>query len=180
MIHTGYSKSLLSNIISQQKHDSDELIIVFDDIATHGADLMNDKQIKDIIRYGSSLKITLIFCVQYIGQLDEVFKRNVDYIFCFHENNLKDQELLFNEFNDILDFPTFSDFKLVYDRCVSEPYRCLAIDFRSNAKRSIYWYKANEILADYPRTCFDNIMTGSSSSLRSRIIDACTMLYWGS
>lgn len=149
-IYDKYNKYILYNLITQQETDNkEELIIVFDDIASHKADLMEDPDIKNIVRYGSSLKITLIFCVQYIGQMDEIFKRNVDYIFCFHENNLKDQKLLFDEFNDILNFSHFTEFKNIYDSCVSKSYRCLVIDFRSNNK-SIFWYKSNEFLETLP------------------------------
>jgi len=120
-----------------------ELIIMFDDVAVN-KDLWQDVVIRDMIRYGSSLGITSIFSIQYAGQLDEVFKRNIDYVFCFRDNTVENQRLMFSEFAGM--FPSFEEFKAVLDSCIAEPYRCLVFDLktpREDPQQSVFWYKAS-------------------------------------
>ncbi len=147
-----YDPKILKNLINnQQKNPDKELVLGFDDIKNMvNKDVWNDAAIRDVIRYGSSLGITAIFSIQYAGQLDDMFKRNIDYVFCFRDNIIENQKLLFTEFGGM--FPTFKDFKAVHDGCIAEPYRCLVFDLktpRKNPRQSVFWYKASQNLQRY-------------------------------
>ena len=150
-IYERYDPKVLKNLILEQQGNPDnELVIGFDDIAVN-KNLWNDNYIKDIVRYGSSLGITAIFSIQYTGQLDEMFKRNIDYVFVFRDNIIEDQMLVYNEFGKM--FPTFGDFKILYDECIMEPYRCIVIDLKTPKKdmrQSVYWYKSTKDLKKLP------------------------------
>lgn len=146
IIHDHYNPVVLKKLISaQQKHPDGELVVGFDDIAVN-KDLWKDNYIRDIIRYGSSLGITAIFSVQYTGQLDDTFKRNIDYVFCFRDNIIDNQKMLYTEFGGM--FSTFHDFKVVHDECIAEPYRCLVFDMKTPRKdpsQSVFWYKTIDL-----------------------------------
>lgn len=149
-IYSKYDPKILKKLLQRQhdRHIEDgsydrELIIVFDDIAVN-KDLWKDPHIRGMVRYGSSLGITSIFSIQFAGQLDDMFKRNIDYVFCFRDNMIVDQELLYKEFAGM--FSTFKEFKSILDECIAEPYRCLVFDLktpRKDPRQSVFWYKAN-------------------------------------
>jgi len=146
-IYDHYNPKILKKLLDKQlKAGPDrELIVAFDDVAVN-QNLWKDQHIRDIIRYGSSLGITAIFCIQHAGQLDDMFKRNIDYVFCFRDNIIADQKLIFTEFGRM--FPTFEEFKERLDDCIAEPYRCLVFDLKTpkrDPKQSVFWYKAPEL-----------------------------------
>lgn len=150
VIYEFYDPSIMKKLIAiQQKDPEKELVIGFDDIAVN-KDIWKDSYIRDVIRYGSSLGITAIFSLQWTGQLDDMFKRNIDYGFCFRDNIIENQKLRFTEFGGM--FPTFHDFKVVHDECIAEPYRCLVFDMktpRKDPRQSVFWYKATDELKRY-------------------------------
>lgn len=138
--------TLKALILKQEKNSEQELVLCFDDIAVN-KDIWNDHYIREVIRYGSSLGITAIFSVQYAGQLDDVFRRNIDYVFCFRDNIIENQKMLYTEFGGM--FHKFEEFKTVHDECIAEPYRCLVFDLKTPRKdpiQSVFWYKAQDIL----------------------------------
>jgi hypothetical protein len=146
-IYEKYDSSVMKKLIeSQQKEQGEtELIIGIDDVAVN-KDFWKDKYIRDVVRYGSSLGITTIFSIQYAGQLDDVFRRNIDYVFIFHDHNLENQKLLFQEFGGI--FENFHDFKIMLDECIAEPYRCLVFDLKNphkEARHAVFWYKSAQL-----------------------------------
>lgn len=165
-----YEPRILKKLLDKQLKagPEKELIIAIDDVAVN-KDLWKDPYIRDIIRYGSSLGITAIFSIQYAGQLDDIFKRNIDYVFCFRDNIIADQKLIFTEFARM--FPTFSEFKTLLDDCIAEPYRCLVFNLktpRKDPKQSVFWYKAPESLKRYippPVTKSNNFIPWGSIAL---------------
>lgn len=142
VIFEQYDEKIMKNLISSQQQDPEkELVVGIDDIGVNG-DLWNKASIRNMIRYGSSLGITLVFSIQYAGQLDDMFKRNIDYVFCFRDNIIENQKLLYTEFGGM--FSSFHDFKVAHDECIAEPYRCLVFDMKTPKKdprHSVYWYK---------------------------------------
>ena len=147
-IQCEYNGKHLQKLIDRQQANGSqpELVLAYDDVAVLG-DLWKDEKIKDIVRYGSSLGMTSVFSLQYIGVLDETFIRNVDYVFAFRDNVIDNQKWLFEQFGGM--FSDFNTFKKLHDVCSSEPFRCLVIDLktpRKNPADGIFWYKATEDL----------------------------------
>ena len=142
-IYDHFSSKILEQILARQEKDqSQEVIVAFDDVAVH-QNLWTNDCVKHLIRYGSSLNITSVFSVQYLGQLDDVFKRNIDFVFLFRDGILQNQKMFYDTFGGM--FPSFETFKVVHDECIAEPYRCLVIDFlnpKKDAKDAVFWYKA--------------------------------------
>jgi len=168
-IYDHYDSRILKRLLDgQQRSGPDrELIVAFDDVAVN-KDLWKDESIRNTIRYGSSLGVTSVFSIQYAGQLDDTFKRNIDYIFFFKDNILANQKLMFTEFAGM--FPTFEEFKTILDECISEPYRCLVLDLktpRKDHRQSVFWYKATEMLPT--RNEIVEIENGKSAIFKSRI-----------
>jgi AAA+ ATPase superfamily predicted ATPase len=167
-VHEKYSPQILKSLIAkQEKNSQEELVICFDDIAVN-KDIWNDHYIQEVIRYGSSLGITIIFSIQYAGQLTEMFQRNIDYVFCFRDNIIDNQKLLYTEFGGM--FSTFEEFKTVHDNCIAEPYRCLVFDLKNPKKdpiQSVFWYKSPDTLVKVPAKVKDP--SGSSISWRTWI-----------
>lgn len=149
-IFESYNPKILRSLINEQhKNPGKEIIIAFDDIAVN-KDIWNDSCIRDVIRYGSSLNITNIFSIQYAGQLDDMFKRNIDYVFCFRDNIIENQKNFYKDFGGM--FENFDDYKAVHDGCIGEPFRCLVLDLktpRKDPKQSVFWYKAEDNLEKY-------------------------------
>ena len=155
-VHEQFDSKALKTLLDQQYQQqqdyasSTELVIAFDDVRAANRDLWRDPFIRETIRYGSSLGITAIFLIQYAGQLDDMFKRNIDYVFCFRDNIIDNQKLMFTEFAGM--FPSFHEFKVVLDECIAEPYRCLVFDLktpRKDPRQSVFWYKATDTLKRY-------------------------------
>lgn len=147
VIFDHYDPKILRKLIEKQEKigPNKELVIAFDDIAVN-KDIWNDPYIKDIVRYGSSLGITSIFSIQFVGQLGEVFQRNMDYVFYFYDNIIDNQKLMFEKFAGI--FAEFSDFKAVLDNCIAELFRCLVIDLktpRKDPQQALFWFKSDKL-----------------------------------
>ena len=146
-IYDHYDKTILRKLIEAQQAagPEEELIVAFEDIAVN-KDFWEDEYIKDVVRYGSSLGITCIFSIQWAGQLSEVFKRNMDYVFTFHDNDRDNQRVMFDKFAGI--FSDFEEFQSTLHGCIAEPYRCLVIDLktpRKDPKQSTFWYKCEPL-----------------------------------
>lgn len=118
-----------------------EMVLAFDDVSNANECLMNNETVRDLVKYGSSLRVTSVFAVQHAGVYDETFRRNVDYLFIFHDNLLDDQRVLYERYADM--FESFAKFQAMYNECTTAPYRCLVIDMRTPWKRQgdgVYWY----------------------------------------
>ena len=140
-------KSLLDRQLSTG--DDRELVIAFDDVSNGNECLMENSQVRELCMYGSSLNLTSVFAVQHAGVYDETFRRNVDYLFIFHDNLDDYQRVVYEKYART--FGTFSKFQAVYNECTTEPFRCLVIDMRTPWKGlgdGVYWYASP---ADLPR-----------------------------
>lgn len=147
-----FDATKLKHILRRQMEsnsDSDtEIIVAFDDITYDGRCLMDNNDVRDLVKYGSSLNITSIFAAQHAGVYDETFRRNVDYVFIFHDNLVDNQMILYQKYGNM--FSAFEDFQAVYTSCTRERHRCLVLDMRTPWDHSIpdhdtvpdgvYWY----------------------------------------
>lgn len=148
-VYDRYSPSVLEQLVKEQQETDQELVLLFDDVKTsNNQDFWNDKTLLDVWRYGSSLRITNIMLLQYVGQITQIFQRNTDYVYLFRDNILANQRLLFDYYGGM--FSTFEDFKQLYDSCMNtEPYRCIVINLTSTHRdpmEYIHWYKSKKTL----------------------------------
>jgi len=150
-VYDHYSPKVLEQLIREQQESSQELVLLFDDVKNDkNHNFWTDPTVLDVWRYGSSLKITNILLLQYVGQITDIFQRNTDYVYLFRDNILQNQRLVFEYYGGMFD--KFDEFKSLYDSCMnSESYRCIVIDLTSTHKEVmeyIHWYKAKKNLIE--------------------------------
>lgn len=127
-----FDGEVLEAILSNQVQSKGEtgVIMAFDDVTHENACLMENMSVRDIVKYGSSLNITSIFSVQHAGVYDDTFRRNVDYVFAFHDNLTDNKKLLYNRYGDM--FNSYEEFDAIFKHCTAEhPYRCLVLDMKN-------------------------------------------------
>lgn len=155
-----FNENLVQNLLNRQSQQhSTDIIFAFDDVTHDGVCLMDNPTVRDIVKYGSSLNITSIFNVQHAGVYDETFRRNVDFVFIFHDNLVDDQRILYEKYGNM--FASFEDFQVAYKQCTTEePYRCLVLNMREpwplmdeeerrrsrKAPDGVYWYSSTRDL----------------------------------
>jgi hypothetical protein len=115
--------------IQIKSHGAIDVVIAFDDVTHENACLMHELHVRDVVKYGSSIKLTSIFAVQHAGVYDETFRRNVDYVFAFHDNLEDNQCILFEKYAGM--FQEYTLFKEVFSLCTAaadSKHRCLVLD----------------------------------------------------
>jgi len=104
----------------------------------------NDKNIRSIFMNGRHYNIFFIVTMQYCLGLPPILRSNVDYVFIFKNNMIKEREKLYNYYAGMFnDFPTFCK---VMDHCTTD-YSCLAVDNKTQSNKledQVKWYKAKE------------------------------------
>lgn len=172
----GFSEDKLNTLLSQQlsSEGESEIVVVFDDVAIGDNCLMTINSVRDIVKYGSSLKITAVFGVQHAGVYDETFRRNVDYVFMFNDNLLSSRKTLYQQYGD--NFDNFDDFINIYDQCTTQPHRCLVIDYRSPWSHKldhIYWYQSppdlDTVSANFPTITWSQEQTRPKKKFLSQL-----------
>jgi hypothetical protein len=82
--------------------------------------------------------------MQHSLGLPPLLRNNVDYIFIFRNNILKERQKIFEHYAGM--FPNFEVFCAVMDQC-TENFECLVIDNRVQSNKledQVKWYKAKE------------------------------------
>ena len=110
-----------------------------------------DKNIRCLFMNGRHYKVLFLITMQYPLGIPPHLRSNVDYVFIFRENQVKNRERIYQQYAGM--FPTFEIFNQVMDQC-TENYECLVIDNKVQSNKledQIYWYKAT-IRNDF-KTC---------------------------
>lgn len=120
------------------------VFIVMDDVA-YDKKLFSDKVFRELIMNGRPLKIFIMCCVQYIGDLNPAIRENIDYLFVYRSPGKNLRKKLYDNFFGCMidDFPTFCS---IMD-ATTENYEALVLDnTKSSNKLSdcLYWFKASE------------------------------------
>ena len=71
-------------------------------------------------------------------------RSNIDYVFIFRNNIVKEREKIYNHYAGM--FPTFDVFNQVMNQC-TENFECLVIDNKvqsNNISDIVFWYKAQD------------------------------------
>ena len=130
-----------------EKHGSSTIdpraFLILDDCMYNKASL-KDKNIRCIFMNGRHYKIFLLITMQHGLGLPPDLRSNIDYVFIFRNNIVKEREKIYNHYAGM--FPTFDVFNQVMNQC-TENYECLVIDNKTqsnNINDNVYWYKAQD------------------------------------
>jgi len=103
-----------------------------------------DKSIRSIFMNGRHYKIFFLITMQYCLGLPPILRANVDYVFIFKNNLIKEREKLYNHYAGV--FNNFETFCTVMDNC-TDNYECLVIDNKVQSNKledQVKWYKAKD------------------------------------
>jgi len=104
----------------------------------------NDKNIRSIFMNGRHYKIFFLITMQYCLGLPPILRNNIDYVFIFKNNLIKEREKIYNHYAGV--FNDFNTFCNVLSAC-SDDYNCLVIDNKVQSNKledQVKWYKAKE------------------------------------
>ena len=128
-----------------EKHGSSTIdpraFLILDDCMYNKA-ITKDKNIRCIFMNGRHYKIFLLITMQHGLGLPPDLRSNIDYVFIFRNNIVKEREKIYNHYAGM--FPTFDVFNQVMNQC-TENFECLVIDNKiqsNNINDNVYWYKA--------------------------------------
>jgi hypothetical protein len=148
-------KKFLERQISINKQKSDQLkkygssdidsraFLILDD-CLYDKSWPTDKNIRSIFMNGRHYKIFFLITMQYCLGLPPILRANIDYVFIFKNNLIKEREKIYNHYAGI--FNDFSTFCTVMDNC-TDNYECLVIDNKIQSNKledQVKWYKAKE------------------------------------
>ena len=130
-----------------EKHGSSTIdpraFFILDDCMYNKA-VTKDKNIRCIFMNGRHYKIFLLITMQHGLGLPPDLRSNIDYVFIFRNNIVKEREKIYNHYAGM--FPTFDVFNQVMNQC-TENFECLVIDNKiqsNNINDNVYWYKAQD------------------------------------
>jgi len=104
----------------------------------------NDKSIRSFFMNGRHYKIFFLITMQYCLGVPPILRSNIDYIFIFRNNIMKEREKIYQHYAGM--FPTFDIFNTVMDKC-TENYECIVIDNKVQSNRledQVKWFKARD------------------------------------
>ena len=103
----------------------------------------NNEDIRAVFMNGRHYGITFIVTMQYPLGIPPHLRANIDYVFIFRDNMIKNRERIYQQYAGML--PNFDTFNQVMDQS-TENYECLVINQRGNSNKledQLYWYKAD-------------------------------------
>jgi hypothetical protein len=105
---------------------------------------INDKNIRCIFMNGRHYKILFLITMQHALGLPPVLRSNIDYVFIFRNNIVKEREKIYHHYAGM--FPSFEVFNQVMNQ-TTENFECLVIDNKIQSNKledQVFWYKAQE------------------------------------
>lgn len=117
--------------------------LIFDD-CLYDKSWINDKYIRSTFMNGRHYKIFFLITMQHAMGLPPVLRGNIDYVFIFRNNIIKEQEKIYHHYAGMC--PTFQVFQKILNATTSN-YECLVIDNKTQSNKledQIKWYKAKE------------------------------------
>ena len=104
----------------------------------------NDKNIRCLFMNGRHYKVFFLITMQYPLGIPPHLRANVDYVFIFRENNIKQRERIYQQYAGM--FPNMKFFDQIMDQC-TENFECLVINNKTQSNKledQVFWYKAGE------------------------------------
>jgi hypothetical protein len=105
---------------------------------------INNINIRSIFMNGRHYKIFFLITMQHALGLPPVLRNNIDYIFIFRNNILKEKQKIYDNYAGM--FPTFEAFNQVMNQ-TTENFECLVIDNKVQSNKledQVFWYKASD------------------------------------
>lgn len=102
----------------------------------------NSKNIRCLFMNGRHYKVFFLITMQYPLGIPPHLRSNVDYIFIFRDNQIKNRERIYQQYAGM--FPSFDIFSQVMDQC-TENFECLVIDNKVQSNKledQVFWFKA--------------------------------------
>jgi hypothetical protein len=160
LIYDEYDEKITTKFLSRQinitKQKKDEMkktgisnidnraFLILDD-CLYDKKWPNDKNIRACFMNGRHYSIFFLITMQFALGIPPVLRGNIDYVFIFRENIVKNRERLYQHYAGM--FPNFEVFSQTMDACTAN-YECLVIDNKTQSNKledQIYWYKAKDI-----------------------------------
>lgn len=135
-------------------------------------DLMYDtswikyKTIKQLFMTGRHFHILFVITMQYPLGIPPTLRTNIDYVFLFRENIIKNRKRIYDNFAGM--FPSFECFCSTMDK-YTENYGCIVIHNGAKSNQivdQVYWYKASP--HDDFRMC-DDVLWKMSENKKSSV-----------
>lgn len=104
----------------------------------------NSKNIRCLFMNGRHYKVFFLITMQYPLGIPPHLRANVDYVFIFRDNQIKNRERIYQQYAGM--FPNFEIFCQVLDQC-TENFECMVIDNKVQSNRledQVFWFKAAE------------------------------------
>lgn len=159
LIYDEYEPAIVKRFLERQininKQKSDQLkkygssdidsraFLILDD-CLYDKSWPTDKNIRSIFMNGRHYKIFFLITMQYCLGLPPILRANIDYVFIFKNNLIKEREKIYNHYAGI--FNNFDTFCTVMDNC-TDNYECLVIDNKVQSNKledQVKWYKAKD------------------------------------
>jgi hypothetical protein len=156
-IHDEYDSELIEKIMNKQKKKinaakkmgikdgkcpANNLFIVFDDMLHDAQNWKNEKTVKNIFFNGRHYNFLFILTMQYAHAIPPALRSNIDYVFIFNEQSLKNRRRIYEDYAAMI--PSFDHFCNILDAC-TQNYECLVVKTTGNSsdlRDNVFWYKA--------------------------------------
>jgi hypothetical protein len=106
---------------------------------------INNINIRSMFMNGRHYKIFFLITMQHALGLPPVLRNNIDYIFIFRNNILKEKQKIYDNYAGM--FPSFEVFNQVMNQ-TTENFECLVIDNKIQSNKlqeQVFWYKAKDV-----------------------------------
>lgn len=106
---------------------------------------INNINIRSMFMNGRHYKIFFLITMQHALGLPPVLRNNIDYIFIFRNNILKEKQKIYDNYAGM--FPSFEVFNQVMNQ-TTENFECLVIDNKIQSNKlqeQVFWYKATDV-----------------------------------
>ena len=159
LIHTELTDELIENVRQRQniakKHLTNPWLLFIKDDCIDSANHFKRPSVVTFYKRARHWKLLSILGLQYAFEIPLVVRVCVDYAFIFRETNLNSRKIIYENFASII--PTFKLFCKIMDEITGD-HVALVIDNRqtsNNPEDCVFWYKADEIPADFKLCCED-------------------------
>jgi hypothetical protein len=102
----------------------------------------NSKNIRCLFMNGRHYKVFFLITMQYPLGIPPHLRANVDYVFIFRDNQIKNRERIYQQYAGM--FPSYDIFSQCLDQ-VTENYECMVIDNKVQSNKledQVFWFKA--------------------------------------
>lgn len=140
-----YRPEITANIVKRQKMmgtsavDSRAFLIM--DNCLYDASWKTDTSMQQIFMNNRTLRLLHIMTVSYGYGLSPAIRQNIDYVFIFRENVIRNLKYAYEHYANI--FPSFESFTAAINALGQ--YECLVINISNTSNKledKVFWYKA--------------------------------------